>query len=332
MPSSTKHNSESSSLFISWAPFCSRSDSIAKWVNGVSHMVYAGHWGSHPLTIFLKYLEQSCRTLAILFKARPRTVFVMTPPVIACFPVWIYCKLTNAQYVIDAHSGAFLDSRWKPLLFVHKFFSRHAAVTIVTGEYLYQFVQTWNATAMIVGDVPVCFAEPKPMQLDGKCNMTLVNTFTHDEPLELFVEAARKTPDIQFYVTGDARNADAKILRTKPDNLHFTGFLPNANYVGLLMASDAVICLTTLPHTMQRGAYEAVYLGKPVVTSNTELLRKAFNRGAVHVDNNIEDIVAGLCEMRKNLSSYQSEVQSLRREKLATWNTVVADLSSLIKV
>ena len=54
----------------------------------------------------------------------------------------------------------------------------------------------------------------------------------------------------------------------KPDNVRLTGFLPDSDYVGLILASDAVIALTTMDHTMQRGAYEAVYLGRPVITSN----------------------------------------------------------------
>ncbi|HEX7287866.1 MAG TPA: glycosyltransferase [Candidatus Angelobacter sp.] len=316
-------------IFISWAPFCSRSDSIIKHLGGTSYMVYSPFWGSNPFTILFKYLTQSMMTLWILLRDRPRVIFVMTPPVIVCFPVWLYTRLTKSCYLIDAHSGALVDRRWQSTMFLHRFFSRHARATMVTNPHLRDFVQSWGADAMIVRDVPVCFAEPSPMTLSGAFNITLVNTFTRDEPLELFLRAAEKLPDVQFYVTGPLAGADERVINTAPKNVKFTGFLPNSQYVGLLLASDAVMCLTTREHTMQRGAYEAVYLEKPVVVSSTELLRNAFYKGAVCVQNTVEGIVGGVQEMRKHLRERQEEVRSLRQEKLEQWSRVEADLLNI---
>ena len=160
-------------LFISWAPFCSRSDSIAARLGGKSFMVYSPGYGSTYLTVPFKYLSQAIKTLHILFRERPTTVFVMTPPVAACLPVWIYCLLAGARFVIDAHTGAFLDPRWKRLLFLHKWFSRRARTTIVTNEFMQRRLREWNCTATIVRDVPVCFASPATVTLGGACNMTL---------------------------------------------------------------------------------------------------------------------------------------------------------------
>src|SRR5438132_1547129 len=154
-------------VFISWAPFCSRSDSIAARLDGQSYMVYSPAYGSHFVTVPFKYLSQTVKTLRILFRERPAFVFVMTPPIFACLPAWLYCALTGASFVIDAHTGAFLDSRSKPLLFIHKWFSRSARMTIVTNEYMYDIVRAWNAAATIVRDVPVCFATPSHPKLGG---------------------------------------------------------------------------------------------------------------------------------------------------------------------
>src|SRR5690348_14287844 len=111
-------------VFITWAEDCARSDSIAKRLGGRSHLVYSPFWGSRYATAPFKYLSQSIKTLRILFRERPRIVLVMTPPVIACIPVWIYAKLTGAQYAIDAHTSSFVDKPWKWALFVPRFFSR----------------------------------------------------------------------------------------------------------------------------------------------------------------------------------------------------------------
>lgn len=315
-------------VFISWAPFCSRSDSIAMRLNGKSFMVYSAGFGSHYTTVVFKYLAQTLNSLRILFRERPSVVYVMTPPVFACLPAWIYACITGASYVIDAHTGAFLDQRWKPLLFVHRWFSRAARTTIVTNEFMQDIVKGWDAHATIVRDVPVCFANPVYPKLAGECNMTMVCTFTRDEPIELFFRAASQLPEIRFHVTGNYRRAEPAVLAMKPENVRLTGFLSDEDYVGLLLASDAVLSLTTLDHTMQRGAYEAVYLGRPVVTSNYDLLRRHFYKGAVHVDNTVEAVVAGVRLMRDNLTRFRAEVEDLRDERLAEWGRISEVLRS----
>jgi glycosyltransferase involved in cell wall biosynthesis len=317
-------------VFVSWAPFCSRSDSIAAHLGGRSFMVYSQRYGSKYVTAPFKYLSQTIKTLRILFRERPAAVFVMTPPVIACVPAYVYSRLTGTPFVIDAHTGAFLDSRWKPFLFVHKWFSRAARTTIVTNEFMRDIVQQWGAAATIVRDVPVRFPEPVRPSLGGSCNMTLVSSFTRDEPIEVFFNAAAQVPDVQFHVTGNYRRVDERVLAAKPANVRLTGFLPEGEYVGLLLASDAVISLTTLDHTMQRGAYEAVYLGRPVITSNFDLLRRHFCKGSVHVDSSRDDIVAGVRRMREDLARFSSEIGELRDERLEDWRRIESDLRRLV--
>jgi glycosyltransferase involved in cell wall biosynthesis len=253
----------------------------------------------------------------------------MTPPVVACASVWLYAKLTGAQYAIDAHSGAFVDQRWKWSLFLHVFFSRHAVVTLVTSDFLAEPLRSRGARTHIVRDVPVCFAEPTKEQLEGSFKVTFVSTFTRDEPLEAVLEAAGRLLDVQFYVTGRVKDADSDILRRAPANVTFTDFLKDSEYVGLLLASDAVMCLTTADHTMQRGAYEAVYLRKPVITSDFALLRESFPAGTVHVRNTPEDIVRGILEMKKNLPRYQNEVEQLQFDKLQQWKKLERELRLL---
>jgi glycosyltransferase involved in cell wall biosynthesis len=317
-------------VFISWAPFCSRSDGIAQRLGGKSFMVYAPFWGSHYATILWKYLVQALRTLWILIRERPGAILVMSPPVVACAPVWLYSLFARVNYAIDAHTAAFVDPRWTKVMFLHRFFSRSAATTIVTNSHLANVVERWKGSTTIVTDVPVYFAPPQQFRPKGNCNMTLVSTFTKDEPLETFFKAAAMVPEVQFYVTGGYQKADPRLLRLKPGNVELTGFLPDPQYVGLLRASDAILSLTTLDHTMQRGAYEAVYLGKPVITSNFKVLRESFALGTVHVDNDEVDVARGVRQMKDNLERYCEEVLRLRSEKLLQWERRSADLQTIL--
>lgn len=318
------------SLFVSWAPYCSRSDSIAAHLDSPSHMVYSGSWGSHYATVLFKYFVQAVRTLTLLMREKPAVVFVMTPPVIACVPVWLYARLTGAAYVIDAHSGAFLQQPWKGLLFLHRFFSRHARTTIVTNQHMQEMLTSWGASSTIVSDVPVRFAEASPIGVRGTHRMTFVSSFQRDEPVDVFLEAARAVPDVVFYVTGDSSKLPSAVRERLPSNVELIGFLPDGQYRALLDESDAVIALTTLDHTMQRAAYEAVYLGKPVIVSNTALLRRHFGRGAVHVANTAPDIARGIRDMLDGLTKYTEEVQQLREEKLTVWRHTLEHLRGVV--
>ena len=190
-------------LFVSWAPFCGRSDNIARELGGRSVMIYHGFWGSNYATVLFKYLTQSFATFLMLLRLRPRRVFVMSPPAIACVPVWIYAKLFRAVYVVDAHTAAFVDARWRTFEFITRFFARHARTTLVTNEHWRALVQSWRARGDIVTDVPVQFPKPRLIELPAGNKIAVVCTFTFDEPVATIFEAAALVPEVSFHFTGN---------------------------------------------------------------------------------------------------------------------------------
>lgn len=317
-------------LFVSWAPFCSRSDNIARELGGRSVMIYHSFWGSHYATILFKYLTQSVATLWWLARTRPRVIFVMSPPIIACLPVLLYAALFRARWVIDAHSATFNNARWQALQFLQKFLSRRAATTIVTTPHWQGLVQSWGARSDIVQDVPIAFAEASQLTPPPGHNIAVVCTFTFDEPVETIFRAAAKAPEVRFHMTGNYKRASREALALKPENLYLTGFLPDADYVALLKRCTAVMCLTTLDHTMQRGAYEAAYLGRPIITSDFGLLRSAFPLATVYVKDDPDCIVAGVRQMCANAAQYEQEARQLRSAKLENWARVKQQLGALL--
>ncbi len=322
--------SEVRRVFVSWAPFCSRSDNIARELRGSSFMIYHRLWGSNYLTIALKYASQTVATLRLLSRVRPTCVFVMNPPPVACFAVWLYARQRGIPFVIDAHSAAFVDKRWRALEGFQRYLARQALTTLVTNTHWQRLVEVWGARSDILADVPVMFPEPAQLELGPGFHVAIVSTFTWDEPTGLVFEAARHIPHVSFHMTGDHRRLKPATARLKPSNLRLTGFLPDAEYAGLLRNCDAVMSLTVLDHTMQRGAYEAAYLGKPIITSNFELLRAAFPRGAVFADNDIQSIRTAVEEMRRNIAHYENEARQLAKEKLVRWGAVKKGLESLV--
>ncbi len=300
--------------FITWYPYCRRSDTIATELGGPSHLIHYLSF-KRPLQAPLKYVMQTLRTLWVLQREKPDVVFVAVPPIFAALPVLLWARLRGStRVVIDAHTGIFEHARWSWLLPLTRWSFRRADSVIVTGKHLKNLVESWGAHAIVIGTVPVRFCEgQKPAACSG-ARVVVVNTFSVDEPVGEVLAAARALDQTRVFITGDVRHADRTWIESKPKNVEFTGFVSEEEYAGLMRAADVVVVLTTHDHTMQRGGYEAMALERPLVTSDWQLLRETFSRGTIHVDNNSTAIAAGIAAAVADGDRLVREMRVLRAE------------------
>jgi glycosyltransferase involved in cell wall biosynthesis len=307
--------------YISWAPHCSRSDHTARELGGTSHMVYWGWLGSRPSTVLLKYLGQTFATWRIIAREKPEAVFVMSPPPVAVAAVYLACAVRRIPFVVDAHSGAFQHPRWRRFQALQFGLCRRAATTIVTSEHLAELVRGHGGHATVVPDVPVTFGELSP---DGGTEekaftVVCVTSFDRDEPIEVMVEAARRLPDVPFLMTGRPLTPARLRGLNPPPNLTLTGFLDTAAFGRLIREAGVVVTLTTDDHTMQRGAWEAIYQGTPVIVSDFPILREAFDEGAIHVDNSPAALVDAVTSVKADREPYRRGAARLRTRKVERW-------------
>lgn len=305
--------------YISWAESCSRSDNTAREFGGRSHMVYRAQFGSRPSTILFKYWGQWRETTRILLAERPDVVFVMTPPLFAALPAFVYTWRHGGRVVLDAHSAAFLHPRWRYLQWLQRWLCRRSATTIVHNAHLADLVRGAGAVPTIVPDVPVEYAEIEPFAKPAAFTVVAVCSFNYDEPIAEMLAAAALVPEMQFYMTGNPKHLSAELKRAMPPNVRLTGFVSTAAFGGLLTSADAVMTLTTRDHTMLRGAYEAIYQGTPVVVSDWPILREFFSDGAQHVDNTPASIASALRAIRARQGEFRDGARRLRARKLAAW-------------
>jgi hypothetical protein len=87
----------------------------------------------------------------------------------------------------------------------------------------------------------------------------------------------------------------------------------------LLRACDVILCLTKDNHTFQSDANEALWMGKPLITSDWPILKEYFNKGTIHTDNSIESIHKALLQMQNNLAALKAEMVLLQEERKAQW-------------
>ena len=278
-----------------------------------------------------KYPLLAIRTLSLLFRKRPKLVVVQSPPGLAVLFVFLYCMLTGSRYIVDAHSAALLIPVWTRPRWFWAGLARKALATIVTNEHFAQTIQSWGGRALVIRDIPTTFPEDGTYPLNGDFNVTVVNTFSTDEPLEQVLEAARDLDGVHFYITGRVNRGDPRLLESAPRNVTFTDFLSTEQYYALLRGGQAVMCLTTRDNTMQRGACEALSLAKPIITSQWPLLREYFHQGTVHVDNTSGGIRRGVQEMCSRYEEYVSGIRTLQVRQQAEWREKLTELIGLVE-
>jgi glycosyltransferase involved in cell wall biosynthesis len=313
-------------VFITWYPYCRRSDALSEQIGARSYLVHYLRF-KVPILAPVKYVPQTLKTLQILLRERPSVVLVANPPVMAPLLVWFVSWLLRCRFVLDVHSGAFQHARWSWSLPLQRFLARRALATVVTNDHMASLVRSWGAKPLLVQDIALDLAPSGPSSRNGDFHAVFICTHSVDEPVAAVVEAARRLPQIAFSFTGDPAYAPKGFRETLPGNVRLTGFTPDAEYLALLRGADVILALTQEDHTMQRGAYEAMALEKPLVTSNWGLLRQVFSRGTVHVDNTPQAITSALETIRAHPDRFRREMAELKGERREVSAAQVATLA-----
>jgi glycosyltransferase involved in cell wall biosynthesis len=288
----------------------------------------------------LKYVLQFFKTVRVLKREKPTAVVVATPPVFAAAAVYSYAKCAKVPLAIDAHTGSFLDPKWRWSRRIHGFLSQRALVTLVTNAYLASVVTgEWGGKALILpGAIPDLRSSPSTdlpnLPLSAKLNVAVLCSFSNDEPiLEILEAASNLVNQVTFYVTGDSRKASRTLRSNISDNIVLTGFLPRKDLISLLHAVDVVMVLTKRDHTMQLGGYEAIAVEKPLITSAWAILKQYFSLGTLHTDNTPSDIQAKLCLLLDDLARERlsAEMKKLKRRRTREWREQAESLRALLE-
>ena len=286
-------------LFVSWMRYHGRSAGLCAALPATCAFVGAGRV-ANPRTAPLRHLVQAVRTIWLLVRRRPRVLWVMAPPSDLVVIGLLWRLLSRGTLVVDAHSNAVVDARTGRRRTTR--WLRRADLVVVTTPRLARLLTADGVRARPLHDPPLTLP-PRP----ARGHVVMPASWYSDEPWQDVLAAAELLPDVPFAVTGRPPERVAA-----PPNVRLTGYLPSAEYDELVASADVVLALTTREDTMQRAAYEAVAVGRPLVASGTDALREHLTQGTVFTAGGAADLARAVREALGATDRLSSEMAELR--------------------
>jgi len=272
-----------------------------------------------PRSRALRYLALIARTVRCLVRRRPSLVVVQCPSVVLGLVVAMLKPLLRFTLVADLHNEAVKPFSISSGLYrlVLAFIHRSADLCIVSNAHLVPIVEAVGGRTFVLPDKLPGLQSRSTVMPNSTRTVVFVCTYAPDEPYREVIEAARLLdPSVTVMVTGDYRRVDA--LRP-PDNVYLTGFVSERDYIALLQIADAIVDLTSIEDCLVCGAYEAVALAKPLVTSDTAALREYFHRGTVYTKHDRRSLAAAMTDALDNSDRLAAEMRGLRVELSRNW-------------
>jgi hypothetical protein len=281
-----------------------------------------------------RYVASVGPTLAWLVRARPRMIIVTCPPPFAAALVAVYCRLAKAAFILDAHPSAFGHRArvWGLLVPLQRALVRQARVTLVTEPTLGAVVEEWGGRYLVFHEAPPPTSPSSPpASVSARPKVVFTTIFAPDEPLGVIAAAACELHECDVAITGDAQRLASELrqrLVSQP-HIRLTGWLQQADYLALILQADVVVALTVDPHSVMRSAFEAAYLERPTVLSDTATLRQSFSP-SVFVQNEPDAIVRGVRDVLAEYKSWRGQMLPRHQMLARRWTSQRAALESAI--
>jgi glycosyltransferase involved in cell wall biosynthesis len=299
-------------IFITWAPSNTRSSSLA---NALSfEPIFIGKINKHDNSIqaLFNYIGRTITNIKLVYQEKPKYIAISNFHWIIALVNLILSRLINAHLILDSHSAAFDHPFYKYPKFLSYYIARKSLFSIVTNEVHQNLLQKKGAKAIVLPDIPneAQLSIENVTQIDDKFNICFICTFNYDEPYSEVLEAAKQLENTTIHITGKYAN---KI--SDPENhpnVVFTGYLSDEDFIYLINQVDAILVLTTRENTMQSGGSEAISVAKPLITSDTQMLRNYFKLGTVFVKSDSQSILNGIKNLIQDYENLKKEMTAFR--------------------
>jgi glycosyltransferase involved in cell wall biosynthesis len=269
-----------------------------------------------------RYVTLVARTIRLLIDRRPSILFVQCPSLVLALLAGALKRVFRYALVADLHNESVRPCitsfpGYEALLRLARW---TADVCVVSNARLQQIVEETGGRASVLPDKVPDLGAWAARRADGSdAQVVFVCTYAADEPYCEVLEAARLLPaSVTVHVTGSPAAAR---LPLPPSPARLTGFLSDAEYLDLLRSADVVIDLTSMEDCLVCGAYEAVALEKPLVTSDTAALRSYFSLGTVYTKHDARSLAAAVIDALARKDRLAAEMKILKQDLVQDWTT-----------
>ena len=286
-------------LAVAWVGHQPRTAALADALGGEAAFVTSRLPG-RPATAPLRYVSAAARTWRLLERRRPPAVLVVAPPVVAPVVAWLWCRARGRPLVVDCHTGTFHSRRWAWARPLYRLLLRPCRAVLVHTDEALALVRGWGAPGLLLPDdlpdlpdappdrLPDRLPDPGDRGRGAGATVLVAGSLDENEPVAETLAAAALAPDLGFRVTGDPGRVPRRLRMSAPPNVVFTGFLPHPVFLDEMREAGAVAAFSTDPHIMNRAAFEAVGLGRPLVLTDLGGLRERFGPAALFAPNRPE--------------------------------------------
>ncbi len=286
----------------------SRSRSLS-FLLGVPFRVYANRRAG-----FLRHFLGTFWTIREVLRSRPSTVLLQNSFMLL-LAVSAYKRWAGKGVVVvaDCHNKSLKRRVGGPLgsLFfsIKKWSFDQTDIVIISNDAMLEPARELSDRVLVLRDplpvdfiakahdgalgelasTPAEFTPPRPYVLFS-CS------FGQDEPVESILLAAVELSRGKHaaVITGDASRVSVPEPVRQAQRVVMPGYVSDASYRALLKEASAVVALTEDQDCLMCAAYEAVAARRPLVVSDTPVLRACFSNLATYTSNQPGSIVSAV--------------------------------------
>lgn len=282
-------------IYLAWTAFQRRQVSMADAAGFDCVFLPLAYKGRSHLRRAWHYAGLFMRSLAVLHARRPPVLWLQLPQLPLLWAALVHRALfqPDLQLVADCHNAVFRPP-WSRLPLGVALLARCEAVLVHNRDMLAAALALGVPAARlcVLEDVPPlrspAHPPPVPAAFAGRPRPWLLfaGSYGRDEPVAEVLQAARELGTGVVAVTGRLGNAakNGHDIHNPPANVVLTNYLPLAEFEALLTHCDAVLAFTRFDGIQLSVCNEALGFGRPMVVSDTPLLRDLFGSAGVMTD------------------------------------------------
>lgn len=281
----------------------------------------------------VNYARLFVKSVQALRHSAPSVVWVQLPQVPVLWAALTYRALSKipVKVIADCHNAQ-LRKPWSHFPLALWSLQKADAILVHNEGLLQQAAGNgWPmAKVRVLEDLPAMGKDQPPSGLAlkhftaPKPWVVFPGSFAADEPIAEVLAAARLAPEVTFIVTGRPHIAQlhGHKIDDLPANVILPGFLPVELFDDMLREATVVMGLTLEEGIQLSVCNEALGFGRPLVTSDTKILRQLFGDAAVLVDaRNPTSIAAGCRDAVTHADRYAAKSRVLSITRTANWQS-----------